>query len=84
MHALRLSLKTLLFVLTLLLLVACASKGPVVRQSPPELKPAPLPAWIMEHKSNSLIKLDWLFSISASPSSKTLPPLKAAKRTSEN
>ena len=79
-----LSLKTLLFVLILMLLSACVSKGPVVRADPPAVKPAPMPAWIMEYQSYSLPKLDSLFSISASPSSETLPPLKAAKPTSED
>lgn len=77
------SIKTLLFVMTLLLVSACASKGPVVHESPPELKPAPPAAWVMEHKSTSLKQLDWLFSISEKPSSETRPPLKPAKPTSE-
>lgn len=81
---LLLSLKTLLFVLILVLLSACTSKGQVARTDPPAIKPDPLPAWIMEYQSKSLIKLDSLFSISASPSSETLPPLKAAKPTPEN
>lgn len=84
MLATKPSLKTLIFVLILLLLGACNSVAPAVRTDPPETKPAPPPVWIMEHKSSSLVKLDWLFSISASPSSETLPPLKAAKPTSDN
>ncbi|PHM65501.1 hypothetical protein Xkoz_03855 [Xenorhabdus kozodoii] len=53
-------LKLTLFGLMLPLAVAsCASKPPV-----PCLKPLPPAAWAMEPPSNSLEKLDQLFSIS--------------------
>ncbi|WP_167383221.1 Rz1 family lipoprotein [Xenorhabdus ishibashii] len=60
-------LKSILFGLMLPLAVAsCASKPPA-----PCLKPLPPAAWAMQPPSNSLEKLDQLFSISEKASSTT-------------
>lgn len=73
-------LRTLLFVTISLLLSACVSRGPL---APPDPLPVqPPPAALMEYRSNSLKLLDDLFSISASPSSETRPPLQVSKPNS--
>ncbi|QFH90753.1 hypothetical protein FR825_13720 [Enterobacter kobei] len=66
------NLRTMLFSVSLIMVVGCSSKASV--QCLPQPKPPAPPAWAMMPPSNSLTLLDETFSVSDPESSATKHP----------